>query len=480
MNEKHGDWCERLATAVADGRYLERPDAWRDHVEGCPACRELVQGLSALRERIEQAASQVHDRGAPRESGEQLIAEAFRRYRRGVRIKGVSLGIVLLVGLGLGVVFWRTGSRTPEAVDPVVYATRLHDRVFRAGRPDYDLLKRDEGLRREYLAALDHESSLVRRTAMHALTWSGIDLEPARLEAVLTTWDEDLEAPLELAATSRGTKHLQDELARRRDVTLHTLISGAYVQAVRSAGRLDAAVLEPFIDHPYDANRSTALRALAADPTYRPGGRVARRLRVDEVDDVRKAAAMLLVERGGEAGIEIVMDYLRSGQDWTSEGTLLPRLRAHPDMLALSRERIADAEVPPQIALHHLRLLCRAGEVTEPPVELVERALAADDPEAWASLACVAGEQDLISARVPLQACWQRCPPGTARSSLARHLVDWDVACQDEERLGLALDILETDRDERLRAHAVTLAKSDLPSIRDRAQNLLSSWNAPN
>ena len=45
-----GDWCERLAVAIGDGRFLEDTGFWRPHVESCEACRRSVSGLFALRE----------------------------------------------------------------------------------------------------------------------------------------------------------------------------------------------------------------------------------------------------------------------------------------------------------------------------------------------------------------------------------------------------------------------------------------------
>jgi hypothetical protein len=486
MNGQHGDWCERLAGAIADGRYLEDPVIWRDHVESCAPCAELVQGLVVLRERIDRVASRVRAESLPTAGSEVLIAEAFRRYRRARRVKGLSLGLVLLVGAALGLAFaWRgapSPERTaPDRTDAVAYANHLEERVFRGSNPDYDLLKRDERLREEYLAALDHESSLVRRTALHALTFSGVEMDAARLTDVLTSWNENLEAPVQVAALAEGRRHLEDALARRRDDTLTRVLGGAYVQAAQGGARLDAALVESFVDYPAATVRSYALRALGQDPTYRPGERIVRRWREDEDAEVRKAAAALLVDRLGDDGVDLVVDRLRAVSDWQVEGHVLVTLGERPSVLALARERIRDPQVPPQLALHHLRHLARASEVVEPPAGLLERALADEDPWTWSVLARVAAERDLRALRSDLQERWTISPPGAARTSLAHYLVSWDCTCPSEARQLLALDILEAERDgglhdEALRGHVETLSGSALLSVRARAQNLLSNW----
>ena len=476
MSGRHGDWCERLAGAIADGRYLEDPTFWREHVEDCASCSELVQGLVALRERIDRATTRVRTESMPASGSEVLIAEAFRRYRRARRIKGVSLGLVLLVGAALALAFAWRGAASPDRTDAVAYASHLEEQVFRGSDPDYDLLKRDAPLREEYLAALDHESSLVRRTALHALMFSGIQLDTARLAELLTTWNEDLETPLQVAALAGGRRHLEDALARRRDDTLSRVLAGAYVQAAQGGARLESALVESFVDHPAATVRGYALRALGEDPRYRPGERILKRLGEDEDAEVRKAAAALLLDRLGDVGVDLVVDRLRAVPDWTVEGHALFMLGEGPSVLALARERIGDPQVPPQLALHHLRLLARASEVIEPPAGLLERALGDDDPWTWSVLARVAAEQDLTALRSDLQERWRACPPGAARTGLAHRLVAWDCACPSEARQLLALDILEAQRDEGLREHLETLSRSALPSVRVRAQNLLSSW----
>ena len=477
MNGRNGDWCGRLASAVADGRYLEEPDVWREHLAGCPSCRELVGGLETLRQRIDRAAARVREQVDAPPDGEALIAEAFRRYRSARRVRGLSLGVVVLIGLALGIVFLARGSSAPQSHDPAARARRLHDRVFGLdAAPDYGLLQRDEALRSEYLAALDDESSLVRRTALQALMYSGVELDPQRLTEILTTWDEDLEAPLEVAAQGPGGRHLEDALARRRDETLEHVLSGAHVQAAQGGARLDAQVIEPFVDHPRHSIRTVALRALSQDPTYRPGERIARRLTVEADVEARKAAAWLLLDRLGAEGVEIVLERLRADSDWGLEGVVLYRLGSGPAALAFSRERIGDPSIPVQLALHHQRRMHLEGDASAPPQALLDRALQDEDPRTWVILARIASEQDLGDLRTTLQTRWKDCPEGPVRTSLGRYLVLWDCEGTDESRLHLALDILEAGRDPRLRAQVEKLAASDLPSVRERAQNLLSDW----
>src|SRR4029077_13159335 len=98
---------------------------------------------------------------------------------------------VALVVLASGAFFLSRGAPR-VSTDPVAYARHLHEAVFpRGSAPRYDLLKKDAALRSEYLTALDHRSSVVRRSALNALLQSGVEVDRERLEGILVNARED-------------------------------------------------------------------------------------------------------------------------------------------------------------------------------------------------------------------------------------------------------------------------------------------------
>ena len=183
-----------------------------------------------------------------------------------------------------------------------------------------------------------------------------------------------------------------------------------------------------------------------------------------------------MLDHLGDEGGEAVVARLRERRDWGLEGFVLGSLGNASSSVALSRERVLDGSVPPALALQHLRRLQRLGEVPPAHDSLLERALHDEDPRSWEALAAYAAEQDLVALRGALQARWQACPTGSVRTRLAIHLVGWECACTEEGRQQLALDVLEVDRDARLRSHAERLSTSDHPAVRARARQLLADW----
>lgn len=478
MSYRDSEWCRRLGEAIADGRFLEDPSIWMDHLRTCEECSRRAEGVLLLRQRIDAANREVPEPPPGPGREHQVIAEAFRRYRRYRRNRTtllLGLGILLLLGLGG---FWALRPTPQAPSDPVAYAQQLYDRVF-PGPSDVDraVLQKDPAMREEYLRALDNPSSWVRRTALQALIMCGIPVSPDRLARILTEWDENLEAPLEVASADGGARVLEEALAIRRTATLHTVLLGLDLQTSTGGAGVPAQVVEPFLGHVDSEVRREALMVLTRDPAYVPGDEVERLLEEDPSESVRLEAARCLVERLGDEGVPLVIAHLRRVSDPVVEGDLSLRLMDFPEGLAFCKERGASPDTPPLAAMVHLLRLQQTDRLTELPAESVAHVLASDDAWAHAMLARVAAAAHWPSVREPLQKLWWQAEAGAARAHLGANLVLWDLEAGTEERLGLALEIMERDHLRRLRDLLEKLCNSEFPSVRARARALLEDWD---
>ncbi len=478
MIAAHDDWCERLAAAVSDGRFLEDPNFYRPHVDSCEHCRRIVSGLFALREHLERVGIEAPADLPETPDAKDVIDAALARHRALQKLRGGVVGLCLALALGVGGYFALRGggpdARAPR--DPVAYARSLHEAVFpRGDAPRTSLLLEDDARRAEYVAALDDPSSLVRRTALAALVFSGVPIDASRLEAILEHAREDLETPLEVASLAGDARYLADALEARRIATLRGVLTSAGVGASRGGPPVRASRLTPYLSHADAEVRKRALFALTFDGGFRPGPEVDALLDGDRDFDVRVAAALCLLDRRGEKGAEALIVRLREHADPALEELILPKLASHPAALALSTERVGDAATPVRLALAHALVVVRAGRA-EPPTAVVERALADPDPDVWRLLADVAATAGWTQVRAPLQARWERAPRAERRI-LSATLVAWDVSSGDERRLETALAICEAERGEKLLLpHLRSISKGPFPSVAARAERLLADW----
>jgi hypothetical protein len=467
--------CERLTDAIADGRFLEAPDFWRPHVRRCEPCRHRVEGLLLLRAKIRAAAAAAPMSALPSSDG--AMRRAFVRFHAHRRKRRVALCVVAAVAAAVGAfALWRRKPPTGVEVAPIAYAEQLHRVVFPGGgRTEYHRLKDDFALRTEFVRALDHPSSLVRRSALVGLTSSGIDVDPDRLMRALSQWREDLEMPLALATLNADDRALRDALEARRTATIRSVIQAAHAQASRRGAQVPFAALVPWLSDPKEEIRLVVLSALELDSTYKPGREVWALLQHDSSPMVRAAAARCLMRRLGQAGTESVVDHLRESRDYSLEDHLLPSLTGVAAVASLSRARVASSETPVRTALWHALLLARSGE-RSPPEHLIASAFRDGSGDVLQVLASVSAEANWTTYRLPLQKAWSTLPMDVDRWSVGAALVPWDIQSGEVPRLRLALDVIAEDRYPAHRAQLRQLMTHNDSTIRARAQEVDSDW----
>ena len=353
------------------------------------------------------------------------------------------------------------------------------------GKTDFELLKNSEEIRRKYVAALDHPSSAVRRTAYTPLTFSQIEIEPKRLEEVLGTWNEDLESPVVMASAGDAGHVLATALDLRRTATLQATLEAAWLQAARGGGVVNPKVLLPFLTHPDTEVRAGTLRALAEDPGFVPDEAVVRTFTNDENVEVRIAAGEVLVKRLGAAGVARIAALLTAKPDYPGEQFLSSDLVKHEVGRELGNRRVADESTPIALALTYASYATLHGDRDVPPASL-ERALAGEDPFAFSMLGTLCHRLELVHHRARLQARWQELLPrwrvnerpiliATAAASLLR----WDETSGDPARLRLGLELCEsfpTDPPRSVRLYAERVAKSTDAGVASRAATMLEKW----
>jgi hypothetical protein len=494
MSDMHReDWCLRLEQAVTDGRFLEDPAHWRAHVNQCRACRETVEGVFLLRDFVGQARMGDDLGGQPPLVAENVVAEAISRHRaeRQRLLTFWSMGACALLVVGGMFLHARSPSPGPATArtelaglpsakdDPIAYAIALDRRAFPTQDLADSVLKEDEALRREFIGALDHPNSYVRQVALSGLINGGIDLDPRRIEQVLANSNETMTGAL--AASSQDAERvIAQTLAQRRTQTLLSALAGAGTQAARGGKPVRPDAIEPYVVHVDPAVQVSALGALRQDPSYQPGEVVERLLARDDDVDVRAEAGSLLIARRGEPAVEAVVAQLRAKPDWVLEMRLVPHLGKSPAGLALARERTEDPATPMALALLHAQMLARKGERAA-VLRLIPKAAADGDIEAVRWAATFAKEWSATEARPALQARWRkdherwRADAPSTRQAIAQSLVTWDEASNEEARLDLALEVLEDlgpITRAALREALERLARSSLPSVRQRAERL--------
>lgn len=484
--EPLGEWCRRLEEAVLDGRLGEDPALWSHHYERCDRCRATVEGYLILRRLVEMSRTPTPP-AAPSHQGPVLeppasLLAAFDRARRRRQRQRASLATLAILLLAVGAwALLRSGQGPAEAPaeappEAIVYARQLFDRLNPPGAPSQVMrLSREPELEREYLAALRHPSSVVRRIAFMQLAQASRPVPAEETRRLLAEAQPTLERPVELAAAGDVARQVGEALERGRANLLRSVLEGLRLAPDDPAARVPASVLLPYVADPDARVREAALLALGRDPTFKPGVEVQRLLASDPEPVVRREAAGLIASRGGEAGRAFLVEHFSTRSDPEVEAWAADVLGDGPAAKALSRRRLADATCPTGLALAHALHLVRAGEPVDPDRSL-DRWLASGDEDA-AMLSYVASEAGWDRHRPRLQERW-RAARGQGRQGMGASLARWDAGSKDPSRRPWLFEILEDGRNPALRDVLQSLQEHADPEVRARADEIARRWAA--
>ncbi len=429
------------------------------------------------------ASSGAADDLAPRDAGEAMGSAfgSFRQTRRR-RLTAVS-AVVLLVGLG-GLFYARTQPTSPTAVDktdPVAYANYLYKRIVpKEGDSNYwdrELLKRDAEARAEYVAALDHPNTIVRRTALFGLDASGVPIPDQSLRTLLIEHREDLSTPLLVASGGSMRRAVTEAIERSRLATLQRVLGTMWTQASRGELEIAPDVITPFLSHETAGVRMTALNTLSFLPSYRPDAEIERLMRADPDRTVRLAATDVMSKRGGARGIARIYALLRNLKYPEDERVLLYNVRETAGFDAFALERLDAPDVSLQVKLQYALHLARAGDGA-PADKLMRRAFAGSDANEVLSALTVCTTLKRDDLRPIVVAAWERLAP-EERSHVSRSLAIWDLNSGERHRMlsgvKLARVLGRMQMSFALKRHV----DAGDPSVRAAVRTLLAEWKKP-
>lgn len=397
---------------------------------------------------------------------------SFRRRRRR-RIATLATAGVLMLGAG-GLWLARPEATEPTAIesaDAVAYGNDLYERVMgRRDAPetrDLDYLKRDAEARAEYLAALDHPSSFVRRVAISTLGWSGVEVPPETMVRILTTYREDLERPLELAGVGDAGRYVATALERRRSATIREVLTTSFLLAAQGKAHIDAEHVLPWLSHEDASVRIMALEALVFNEAYRPGEVIWTMLREDEDLEVRKSALEVLEERLDSEAHPRLLAYFRGMDDPDMEPVVIHALRDTPGLDKAVRARFGRGLASPLSRVAHARRMLQQGDPA-PMNQVLAGALEKGGPHAlWIAVTHMV-KLDRADLR-PILVARRAEIPGHERRRYAGMLLAWDVASGDRDRIiDSVTELGRTGRagDPKLLGLLVPLAKHADPKVR--------------
>lgn len=466
-----GSWCERVAQAIVDGRFLESPGFWRPHVEACDVCRPSVEGLFALREAMADAALEVPADAPAGEDAWGRVGRAHaQRRQRAVRRGRALLGLGAFLLLGGGLVAWdllhrrpqpgpasRTAAQAAEAQASErewrAFAWALRERVLGSGRAGAarETLEADPALRAELEGLLDHPERVVRLTALSLLTTGGVAVPVERLERLMAGFATDIPGGVAVASADSGGSPdaIASALQAQHNLTLNNVLMASANLARQGKPSLCAAVILPYLSASDSGVSDAALEALAERRDYLPGEEVFQILeRRGESVQARQLAAALIVDRLGWPGVKRMLEIVRRTGDGVPEAATAFQLLRLPEGLEHARRRIQEPDVPPYAGVVLLLRLADREPVSRPE-GLVARLLAGTDSNNLYQLVSVARRAGWSDLRAPLEAAYLRNLPAWRASAdpgvdfLLRALVRWDVELGTAEAVERALGLLE-------------------------------------
>ena len=436
-----------------------------------------------LERELEAALGSAPNELAPRDADEAM-GSAFGSFRRARRVRFTAASaLVFIVGLG-GFLFVRAQGTSPTAVDrtdPVAYANYLYKRIVpKEGSSDYmdrDLLKRDAEARAEYIAALDHPNTIVRRTALFAFAMSGVTIPDASLTKLLVEHREDLSTPLVVAAGGSIESVIREAIERSRVSTLVSVLGTIWTQASRGEFNVSHEVILPFVRHESVAVRVTAMRTLAFLTSFRPTMEIERMMRSDPDSTVRLAAADVMTKRGGAGGITKLYALLRNLKYPEDERVLLYNVRETAGFDAFAMERLTAPDVSLQVKLQYALHLARAGDGA-PADKLMRRAFAGSDANVILSALNVCTTLKRDDLRPTVVAAWERLA-AEERSHVSRSLAIWDLSSGDRDRMLSGVRLARELGRQRMIFAVKQHADAPDPEVRAAVKSLLEEWKKP-
>ena len=374
--------------------------------------------------------------GRPAPDAIRAAMGTFRRQRRN-RLLGAGAACVVLLAVGWWAARPDAAPRPRmETADAVTYGMDLYARVFHdpADSTDNDgaYLKHDAAARAEYLAALDHPSSFVRRVAVDALGYSAVPIPPGTLARMLLERREDLESPLLVASVGDSGRVVAEALELRHLATVRTVLSTAFMLAATGQESLSASAVTPFLEHDDHAIRMGAAIALKDLEDYVPGDVAWRVMREDPDAQVRTTLVGTIHERLGAAGEAELLAYLASVDDPPVERMLLSVLRGADGIVAVARARFDAGVEDLETKVAYARLLARRGDAA--PARALLPAAIRSGTGPGLQVACqLVSELDLTALRAAVLAR-QAGLDAESRRLLLWSVVGWDLRAGDRAR----------------------------------------------
>ncbi len=401
----------------------------------------------SLEQQLERTWDDPTTTGARRAAGEVIgpALATFRSQRRR-RLIGASTACLLLLGVGWWA-FARPSEQAPrlETADAVAYAEELFRRVMhdpaRADDDDFEVLSRDADARQEYLAALDHPSSHVRRTALYVLAFTSVEVPAPTLTRLLVEHREDLERPLQVASVGDAGRLIAEAIERRRLATLQSVLAASATRAAQGHAVIEAKALEPFLQHENESVRLDAVRTLGYLEGYQPSAAIRRLMRDDPSFQVRVWAIRAIQNRLGEAGGRELLAHLATLDDPAIEKVLAPSLTKVEGFEAIARAKFEATTNDLDLHLAYAKALHDAGHA-DAARTVLPRAIREGEGDALRVAAFLAAKMDAKELRTSLIVQLPRVEE-SVRSSVTATVVIWDLDKGDKARALESLALIE-------------------------------------
>ncbi len=442
------------------------------HLSDCAHCESARRSIQDMRRGAASVVEPISEARA-----EAIFGRAQRRVAMRRRGFAYAAAAVLVVAFALFAYFKPT-PETGAVRSSVEYAAYLNELVFGefgASKPDYERLKNDPALRSEFEQALEHPSTLVRKTAFECLTYSGIPVETTVAERLLAQgWDEDIDSVIETASDGDVARVLFEAREKRRVATLQKVLGGLSMQAAAHEGSVCAAVFAPYINDADDTIRFSALKGLGYAPDFEHRDAVAKIVTGDAAANVKQSAlGCLKSQLPPEDFAEFAMDAIEAGVSAEVERVLIVSVEPSEETVAFARERLANDTLDDARSLLYALHMLRGGDESEARKRW-RAALDSSDTTLVGAAAKMAVEGNWTECRFTLVDA-AKSASGTKRQILFGRLVGWDIESDDERRLTELLELARELDDKALLPNLRRLRDALPEKLRAAADELIRS-----